>query len=111
MKKLKEEFDHFLETEVEPVESEDYETAPSRGFQRVVQRAIMHVMGAGKEEVKGYNLIVSVYAEEDSHAAYLLQNGVDWLDIVSYISHGVSLASSIRTRLAAKTAPSAWRER
>src|ERR1044071_6902181 len=51
----------------------------------------MHVMGAGKEEVKGYNLLVAVYAEEDSHAAYLLrQHGVDRLDIVSYVSHGVS---------------------
>ncbi len=91
IKKLKDDFDRFLDNEVEQVDGDDYETTPSRGFQRVVQRAIMHVMGAGKEEVKGYNLLVAVFAEEDSHAAYLLrQHGVDRLDIVSYVSHGVS---------------------
>jgi ATP-dependent Clp protease ATP-binding subunit ClpA len=91
LKKLKEDFDKFLAEEVEQIEGDDFETTPSRGFQRVVQRAIMHVMGAGKEEVKGYNLLVAVYAEDDSHAAYLLrQHGVDRLDVVSYVSHGVS---------------------
>jgi ATP-dependent Clp protease ATP-binding subunit ClpA len=91
LKKLKEDFDKFLDEQIEQVEGDDYETTPSRGFQRVVQRAIMHVMGAGKEEVKGYNLLVAVYAEEDSHAAYLLrQHGVDRLDVVSYVAHGVS---------------------
>ncbi|MCC7074541.1 MAG: ATP-dependent Clp protease ATP-binding subunit ClpA [Deltaproteobacteria bacterium] len=89
--KLKGDFDKFLDEQIEKVESDDLETQPSRGFQRVVQRAIMHVMGAGKEEVKGYNLLVAVYAEEDSHAAYLLrQHGVDRLDVISYVSHGVS---------------------
>src|SRR4051812_25764040 len=91
IKKLKEDFDKFLDEEVEQVDDEEYETTPSRGFQRVVQRAIMHVMGAGKDEVKGFNLLIAVYAEDDSHAAYLLrQHGVDRLDVVSYVSHGVS---------------------
>ena len=89
--KLKGEFDKFLDEQIEKVDSDDLETEPSRGFQRVVQRAIMHVMGAGKEEVKGFNLLVAIYAEEDSHAAYLLrQHGVDRLDVISYVSHGVS---------------------
>ena len=91
LKKLKEDFDKFLDEEVEQIDGDDFETTPSRGFHRVVQRAIMHVMGAGKEEVKGFNLLIAVYAEDDSHAAYLLrQHGVDRLDVVSYVSHGVS---------------------
>jgi ATP-dependent Clp protease ATP-binding subunit ClpA len=91
VKKLKEDFEKFLEEQVEVIEGDDFETTPSRGFQRVVQRAIMHVMGAGKEEVKGFNLLIAVYAEDDSHAAFLLrQHGVDRLDVVSYVSHGVS---------------------
>jgi ATP-dependent Clp protease ATP-binding subunit ClpA len=90
---LKEAFELFLSEEVATVEDddEDFETRPSRGFQRVVQRAIMHVAGSGKEEVKGHNVLVAVYAEDDSHAAYLLKAaGVDRLDVISYISHGVS---------------------
>ena len=89
---LKKSFEQFLAEEVATVdEDDDVEVSPSRGFQRVVQRAIMHVAGAGKPEVKGYNLLVAIYAEDDSHAAFLLkQAGVDRLDVVSYISHGVS---------------------
>ena len=91
LKKLKQDFEKFLTEQVEEVEGDDFETTPSRGFQRVVERAIMHAMGAGKEEVKGYNLLIAIYAEDDSHAAFLLrQGGVDRLDVVSYVSHGVS---------------------
>ena len=90
---LKKAFVEFLD-ELEEVDEEiDFETRPTLGFQRVIQRAVMHAMGANKEEVHGYNLLVSVYAEQDSHAAYLLREaGVDRLDVVSYISHGVSKA-------------------
>ena len=89
---LKAAFETFLDEEVEQVpDDEMLETRPSLGFQRVVQRAVMHVMGAGKEEVKGHNILIAVYAESDSHAVYLLrQSGVDRLDVVSYVSHGVS---------------------
>ncbi len=92
VKQLKETFNRFLTEEVEKVPDEtEFETQPSRGFQRVIQRAIMHVMGAGKEEVKGFNILVAIYSEEDSHAAFFLkQAGVDRLDVVSYVSHGVS---------------------
>ena len=91
VKKLKESFDKFLDESVEKVEDDELEVTPSRGFQRVVQRAIMHVSGAGKEQVKGFNVLVAIYAEDDCHAAFLLrQAGVDRLDVVSYISHGVS---------------------
>jgi ATP-dependent Clp protease ATP-binding subunit ClpA len=92
VKQLKETFNRFLTEEVEKVaDDSEFETQPSRGFQRVIQRAIMHVMGAGKEEVKGFNILVAIYSEEDSHAAFFLkQAGVDRLDVVSYVSHGVS---------------------
>jgi len=92
VKALKADFEAFLDEEIESVaEDEDYETRPTLGFQRVIQRALMHVVGAGKEEVKGYNVLIAVFAESDSHAVFLLkQHGVERLDIVSYISHGVS---------------------
>ncbi len=89
---LKEAFGTFLDEEIESVpEGETYETRPSMGFQRVIQRAVMHVMGAGKDEVKGSNVLIAVFAERDSHAVYLFhQAGIDRLDVVSYVSHGVS---------------------
>ena len=82
----------FLEDEIESVSEEfELETKPTLGFQRVVQRALMHTMSAGKSEVKGSNILIAVFSEEDSHAAYLLgQAGVTRLDLVSYVSHGVS---------------------
>jgi ATP-dependent Clp protease ATP-binding subunit ClpA len=88
---LKEAFNVFLAELEETSEDDAFETRPTLGFQRVIQRAVMHAMGASKEEVHGYNVLVSVYSEPDSHAAYLLKEaGVDRLDVVSYISHGVS---------------------
>jgi ATP-dependent Clp protease ATP-binding subunit ClpA len=90
VKALKKRFDTFLE-EMDVADGEVLETRPSLGFQRVVQRAVMHVMGAGKEEVKGFNILISVYGETDSHAVFMLREaGVDRLDVVSYVSHGVS---------------------
>src|SRR6266404_5736678 len=61
------------------------------GFQRVIQRAAAHVQSAGKDEILGRNVLVAIFREPDSHAAYLLeQQGITRLDVVSYISHGVS---------------------
>ncbi|MCB9642781.1 MAG: ATP-dependent Clp protease ATP-binding subunit ClpA [Myxococcales bacterium] len=95
IEKLREKLDRFLDGALEKLpKSYDFDPQPSLGFQRVVQRAAMHTLGAGKEEVKGYNLLVAVYREEDSQAVYFLkQAGVDRLDVVSYISHGVSKIS------------------
>ncbi len=88
---LKSHFHDFFEDELEELEEEELETRPSVGFQRVIQRAAMHVMSAGKQEVKGYNVLVSIFGESDSFAAYLLKNeGVERLDVVSFVSHGVS---------------------
>ncbi|MBC8133116.1 MAG: AAA family ATPase, partial [Deltaproteobacteria bacterium] len=64
---------------------------PTLGFARVVQRAVNHVLGAGKDEATGANVLAAMFAETDSHAvAFLKEEGISRLDIVSYISHGVS---------------------
>jgi len=72
--------------------SHDVDTQPTLGFQRVIQRAIMHVQstGNGKKEVTGANVLVSIFGEKDSHAVYFLhQQGITRLDIVNYIAHGI----------------------
>ena len=72
--------------------SEEVDTQPTLGFQRVIQRAIMHVQstGGGKKEVTGANVLVAIFGEKDSHAVYYLhQQGVTRLDVVNYIAHGI----------------------
>lgn len=72
---------------------EDVDTQPTLGFQRVIQRAIMHVSssGNGKSTVTGANVLVAMYGEKDSHAVYFLQQqGITRLDVVNYLSHGIS---------------------
>ena len=72
--------------------TEDVDTQPTLGFQRVIQRAIMHVQstGNGKKEVTGANVLVAIFGEKDSHAVYYLhQQGVTRLDVVNYIAHGI----------------------
>ncbi|HRE17858.1 MAG TPA: ATP-dependent Clp protease ATP-binding subunit ClpA [Rhodocyclaceae bacterium] len=70
---------------------DDIDTQPTLGFQRVIQRAILHVQSSGKKEVNGSNVLVAIYGEKDSHAVYFLQKqGVTRLDVVNFISHGVS---------------------
>ncbi len=88
---LKGRLDGFLEESVPSLpEGQDQEPQPTSGFRRVVQRAAMHVQGSGKEKVSGANVLVALYSERDSHAAFFLQEaGVDRLDVVSYLSHGV----------------------
>jgi len=71
--------------------SEEVDTQPTLGFQRVIQRAILHVQSSGKKEVTGANVLVAIFGEKDSHAVYFLnQQGVSRLDVVNFISHGVS---------------------
>ena len=67
------------------------ETQPTLGFQRVLQRAAFHVQSSGKQEVTGANVLVAIFSEQDSHAVFLLnQQDVSRLDVVNYISHGIS---------------------
>lgn len=71
--------------------SDEVDTQPTLGFQRVIQRAILHVQSSGKKEVTGANVIVAIFGEKDSHAVYFLhQQGVSRLDVVNYIAHGIS---------------------
>ncbi|HEX6794160.1 MAG TPA: ATP-dependent Clp protease ATP-binding subunit ClpA [Casimicrobiaceae bacterium] len=71
----------------------DADTQPTQGFQRVIQRAILHVQSSGKKEVTGANVLVAVFGEKESHAVYFLnQRGVTRLDVVNYIAHGITKA-------------------
>ncbi len=73
------------------LEDEERDPQPTVGFQRVLQRALYHVQSAGKDEVLGANVLVAIFSEKDSYAAYLLnRHDVTRLDVVNYISHGIS---------------------
>ncbi|EGV18443.1 ATP-dependent Clp protease ATP-binding subunit ClpA [Thiocapsa marina] len=90
--KLRREITAFID-ETTPLipDSEDRDTQPTLGFQRVLQRAVFHVQSAGKKEVTGANVLVALFSEQDSQAVYLLnQQDVTRLDVVNYISHGIS---------------------
>ncbi|MBT0586576.1 ATP-dependent Clp protease ATP-binding subunit ClpA [Alteromonas oceanisediminis] len=72
-------------------EDSDRETQPTLGFQRVLQRAVFHVQSSGKEEVTGANVLVAIFSEQESQAVYILKKAdVTRLDVVNFISHGVS---------------------
>ncbi len=69
----------------------EIDTQPTLGFQRVIQRAILHVQSSGKKEVNGANVLVAIFGEKDSHAVYFLQKqGISRLDVVNFISHGIT---------------------
>ncbi len=75
-------------------DDEERETTPTLGFQRVLQRAVFHVQSSGKKEVTGANVLVAIYGEQESHAVYLLtKNDVARLDVLNFISHGISKIS------------------
>ena len=72
-------------------DDDDREVQPTLGFQRVLQRAVFHVQSSGKKEVTAANVLVAIFSEKHSHAAYLLSmQDVARLDVVNYISHGLS---------------------
>ncbi|MCI2284551.1 ATP-dependent Clp protease ATP-binding subunit ClpA [Colwellia sp. MSW7] len=78
-------------TPIIPAEEEERETQPTLGFQRVLQRAVFHVQSSGKSEVSGSNVLVAIFSEQESQAAYILKKaGISRLDIVNYISHGIA---------------------
>ena len=92
VEKLREDLDEYLSesTPVLPVKDER-ETQPTLGFQRVLQRAVFHVQSSGKKEVTGANVLVAIFGERESQAVYFLnRQNVNRLDIVNYISHGIS---------------------
>lgn len=78
-------------TPVIPDEEDERETQPTLGFQRVLQRAVFHVQSSGKSEVNGANVLVAIFSEQESQAAYILKKAdISRLDIVNYISHGIA---------------------
>lgn len=89
---LRTELSQYIEEHTPTVMGQDeVDTQPTLGFQRVIQRAMLHVQSSGKKEVTGANILVAIYGEKDSHAVFFLhQQGVTRLDVVNYISHGVS---------------------
>ena len=90
--RLRREVSAFIE-ETTPLisEADQRETQPTLGFQRVLQRAVFHVQSAGKKEVTGANVLVAMFSEQDSQAVYLLnQQDITRLDVVNFISHGIS---------------------
>jgi ATP-dependent Clp protease ATP-binding subunit ClpA len=92
---LKTELLEFIDetTPVIPNLEEERETQPTLGFQRVLQRAVFHVQSSGKNEVTGVNVLVAIFSEQESQAVYLLKkSNVSRLDIVNFISHGISKA-------------------
>jgi len=93
--RLKADLSEYLD-ENTPIFHEDHvgEVQPTLGFQRVLQRAVFHVQSSGKKEVTGANVLVAIYGEQESQAIYLLhQQDVNRLDIVNYVSHGISKVS------------------
>jgi len=89
---LEKSLQHYLETEVPLMgEESEEEPQPGLGFQRVLQRAIMHVQSSGKKVVKGSNVLVAVFSERESFAVYFLsQQEISRYDVVNYISHGIA---------------------
>ena len=90
---LRRDLDEFIDstTPVIPDDDLDTETQPTLGFQRVLQRAVFHVQSSGKKEVSGANVLVAIFSEQESQAVYFLRmQNVARIDIVNFISHGVS---------------------
>jgi len=92
LERLRRDLTRYIDTELANlVGSADEESKPTAGFQRVVQRAVIHVQSSNREEVTGANILVAIFAERESHAAYFLQEqDMTRYDAVNYISHGIA---------------------
>ena len=92
LEELKQTVLSYIDTELDNlVTGYDEDSKPTAGFQRVIQRAVIHVQSSGREEVSGANVLVAIFAERESHAAYFLQEQqMTRYDAVNYISHGIA---------------------
>ena len=93
MDALRRDLDEFIEstTPLIPTDLGEKDTQPTLGFQRVLQRAVFHVQSSGKKEVQGDNVLVAIFSEQESQAVYFLRlQNVTRIDVVNYISHGIS---------------------
>ncbi len=93
MDRLRQQLTIFIDetTPLLPDNIPNMETQPTLGFQRVLQRAVFHVQSSGKTEVSGANVLVAIFSEQESHAVFVLQQqGIERVDVVNFISHGIS---------------------
>jgi len=93
LSELRQELTEFVDstTPLIPSADDERETQPTLGFQRVLQRAVFHVQSSGKKEVTGANVLVAIFSEQESQAVYVLKKqNVARIDIVNFISHGIS---------------------
>jgi ATP-dependent Clp protease ATP-binding subunit ClpA len=92
-------------------DDDDREVQPTLGFQRVLQRAVFHVQSSGKKEVTAANVLVAIFSEKHSHAAYLLSmQDVARLDVVNYVSHGLSKVADERPEKEESASPESERD-
>src|SRR5690606_24615040 len=89
---LRRNLETYVDTELANLVTDGRRDAkPTAGFQRVIQRAVIHVQSSGREEVTGANVLVAIFAERESHAAYFLQEqDLTRYDAVNYTSHGIA---------------------
>ncbi|MGA9852289.1 MAG: ATP-dependent Clp protease ATP-binding subunit ClpA [Gammaproteobacteria bacterium] len=88
---MRHELAHYIDVNTPHLDQPDPDVQPTLGFHRVLQRAVFHVQSSGSKEVTAINVLVAIFGEKESHAVYLLsRQGVNRLDIVNYISHGIS---------------------
>ena len=99
----------YLDTELGALKTDaSVDPTPTAGFQRVVQRAILHVQSSGREEVTGANVLVALFSERESHAVFFLQQqDMTRLDAVSFIAHGIAKSGPSETRAVKGSGPSA----
>ena len=104
IEKLRRNLVSYIESELENLVTESAEDSkPTAGFQRVIQRAVIHVQSSGREEVTGANVLVAIFAERESHAAYFLQEQeMTRYDAVNYISHGIAKRPGLSEARAAR---------
>ncbi len=103
--KLRRDLVEYIDTELENLVADQHEESkPTAGFQRVIQRAVIHVQSSGREEVTGANVLVAIFAERESHAAYFLQEqDMTRYDAVNYISHGIAKRANVSESRSARS--------
>lgn len=99
--KLKEQLEQYLDGELGYLKTEEPDEAkPTTAFQRVLQRAAIHVQSSGREEVTGANVLVALFSERESHAVYFLQEQeMTRFDAVNYISHGIAKVQGVQSQI------------
>ena len=109
---LRRDLEKFIdETTPRLPEDDDREVQPTLGFQRVLQRAVFHVQSSGKKEVSVANVLVAIFSEKQSHAAYLMSlQDITRLDVVNFISHGLSRGVESREPEGKEEGPEVERE-